>query len=175
MRSALVLALAHAAHATPAAAEPWVVVPVVVGASDDAQLAASHAAEPIRDALAASTRVIAPGTARERFETRVSSPPVAATHTDLDQLARDAQQALYHVAMGLYTDAGQDVARVMTRADRALESLNRETLAARQLLDACLFIVRARLQARKPQAARVQALECRRLVSAFARTSAEAA
>jgi hypothetical protein len=161
---AALLVAAHGALASTASADAWLVVPVVVGASDDAQLAASMAAEPMREALSGSARVIAPGTARERFETRASSPPVAATHTDLDQIARDAQQALYHVAMGLYTDAGQDVARVMSRADRALESLNRETIAARQLLDACLFIVRARLSARKPQAARTQALECRRLV-----------
>jgi hypothetical protein len=152
------------ACAGSAAAEPWVVVPVVVGSDESAQLAASRAAAPLAEALEQKTRVLAPAIARERFETRASSPPMAATHTDLDQIARDAQLALYHVAMGLYTSASTDVERVMSRADRALESLNRETLAARQLLDSCLFIVRARLNERKPQAARTQALECRRLV-----------
>jgi hypothetical protein len=147
-----------------AAAQSWVVIPVVVGDSDAAELAASHARDPISAELAKSVPVLSPKTGRDRFEARGSSAPVAATHGDLDQLARDAQQALYHVAMGLYTSASADVARVLKRADHALESLNRETLSARQLLDSCLFIVRARLQERKPKAAREQALECRRLV-----------
>lgn len=147
-----------------AEAEAWAVVPVVVGTGDDAQLSASRAAQPFTQALSETARVLPRAAARERFETRASSPPISATHTDLDQIARDAQLALYHVAMGLYTNASADVERVMSRADRALESLNRETLAARQLLDSCLFIVRARLQERKPKAARAQAFECRRLV-----------
>jgi hypothetical protein len=145
-------------------AEPWVVVPVVVATEQEARLEGTHAARPLAEALAEHARVVPFAAARERFETRGSSAPVAATHSDLDQIARDAQLALYHVAMGLYGTASSDVERVMQRADRALESLNRESLAARQLLDSCLFIVRARLQARKPEAARAQALECRRLV-----------
>jgi hypothetical protein len=140
------------------------VIPVVVGDSDAAELAASHARDPISAELAKNAGLLSPKTARDRFEARGSSAPVAATHSDLDQLARDAQQALYHVAMGLYTSASADVGRVLKRADHALESLNRETISARQLLDSCLFIVRARLQERKPKAAREQALECRRLV-----------
>jgi len=157
--------LALGASCVPAvAAQSWVVVPVVVGSSDDADLSASRARAVIGAGIGKDARVIDAKTARERFETRGSTAPVAATHGDIDQLARDAQQALYHVAMGLYTSASADVERVVARADRALESLNRETLAARQLLDSCLFIVRARMQERKGKAARRQALECRRLV-----------
>jgi hypothetical protein len=157
-------ALCAVLDGSAARAEAWVVVPVVVANDQEAKLAASQAARPVAEALGQHGRVVGFATARERFETRGSSPPVAATHGDLDQLARDAQQALYHVAMGLYTNASADVERVMTRADRALESLNRETIAAKQLLDACLFIVRARLQAKKLEEARKQAFECRRLV-----------
>lgn len=161
---ALALALAMLSFANRAAAEPWMVVPVVVGMADDAQLSASRASPAVGAALTRRVRVIPGATARERFEAHGSSEPVAATHSDLDHIARDAQQALYHVAMGLYRNASYDVERVMERAERALESLNRESLAARQLLDACLFIVRARLQERKGDLARKQALECRRLV-----------
>ncbi len=156
--------LAGAIAPERAAADQWVVVPVVVATEQEARLDGSHAARPFAEALSEHARVLPFATARDRFEMRESSMPMAATHGDLDQLARDAQQALYHVAMGLYSSASGDVERVMARADRALESLNRETIAARQLLDSCLFIVRARLQARKPEAARAQALECRRLV-----------
>ena len=149
---------------TPALAEGWVVVPVVVGGTDDAVLVSSRAAASVSAALATRASVLAPVTARERFETRGTSAPIAATHSDIDEIGRDAQQALYHVAAGLYATATTDVERVMVRANRALESLNRESLSARQLLDACLYIVRARLEAKKTKEAREQALECRRLV-----------
>ena len=86
------------------------------------------------------------------------------SHGDLDALAHDAQMALYHVASGLPSRARQDVERALARADKVLESLNRESLAAQQLLDACLYLVRAHLQSNERQAAREQALECRRLV-----------
>ena len=145
-------------------AQSWIVVPVVVGSPEDADLSSARAHAAISAELARSSQVIEARIARDRFEARGSSSAVAATHGDIDQLARDAQQALYHVAMGLYTSASADVKRVLERADRALESLNRETIAARHLLDSCLFIVRARLQERKARAARDQALECRRLV-----------
>ena len=153
-----------AALAPSAEAQSWIVVPVVVGSSEDAELAGSRASGAISAELARTVRVLDAKSARDRFESRGSSSAVAATHTDIDQLARDAQQALYHVAMGLYTTASADVKRVLERADRALESLNRETVAARHLLDSCLFNVRARLEERKARAAREQALECRRLV-----------
>jgi hypothetical protein len=150
--------------ASRVAAQSWIVVPVVVGSSEDADLSGSRAHAAVSSELARNVRVLDAKRARERFETRGSSAAVAATHSDIDQLARDAQQALYHVAMGLYTSASADVQRVLERADRALESLNRESHAARQLLDSCLFIVRARLQEKKGRLAREQALECRRLV-----------
>lgn len=164
MLNSLALLALSALRVHPVAAQSWVVVPAVVGSAEDADLSASRARASLSAGISRDARVMDPKTARERFETRGSTAPVAATHGDIDQLARDAQQALYHVAMGLYTSAGADVARVMSRAERALESLNRETLAARQLLDSCLFIVRARMQERKLKAARQQALECRRLV-----------
>jgi hypothetical protein len=162
--SALALVMLGLSLPPRGAAQSWVVVPVVVGSSEDADLSAMRARTAISAGLEHVAPIMDPKTARETFELRGSSAPVAATHGDIDQLARDARQALYHVAMGLYTSASDDVQRVLARADRALESLNRETLAARQLLDSCLFIVRARMQERKPKAARQQALECRRLV-----------
>jgi len=129
MRTILQIALAaFAVGATFApgavAAQPWVVVPVVVATEQEAQLDGSYASRPFAEALAEHARVVAHSVARERFETRGSSAPVAATHSDLDQIARDAQLALYHVAMGLYGTASGDVERVMVLADRALESLD---------------------------------------------------
>lgn len=102
--------------------------------------------------------------ARAVFEKRGSSAPVPVSHSDLEALAHDAQLALYHVASGLLSQARQDVARAFVRADRALESLNRESLSAQQLLDACLFLARAHLMAHEHELALEQALECRRRV-----------
>jgi hypothetical protein len=102
--------------------------------------------------------------ARAYFEQRGSATPVPVSHSDLEALAHDAQLALYHVASGLLSQARHDVARALLRADKALESLNRESLSAQQLLDACLFLARAHLMAHEHQQALEQALECRRRV-----------
>ena len=52
----------------------------------------------------------------------------------------------------------------MARAERTLESLNRETARARQLLDACLSLVRSALHENHRDQALEQAMACRRLV-----------
>ena len=59
---------------------------------------------------------------------------------------------------------GRPLKNSCKRAERALEVLNREVDVATQVLDACLFAVRARLNASDPGRARDRAEECRRLV-----------
>jgi hypothetical protein len=148
-------------------AEPGEVLllPSSVAREGEGTPTARRASQQLARALASSPqRLIAPDRARSRFEQRGSTAPLMVSHGDLDALARDTQMALYHVASGLPGRARQDVERAMTRADKVLESLNRETLAAQQLLDACLYLVRAHLQSGERQAAREQALECRRFV-----------
>ena len=83
--------------------------------------------------------MLSPQRARGLYEQRGSTAPLSVSHTDLDALARDTQMALYHVASGLPGRARKDVERALARADLVLESLNRESLAAQQLLDACLY------------------------------------
>jgi hypothetical protein len=143
----------------------WLLLPSSVAHEEEGVPTARRAAQQLTRALAASTpRLLPAERARARFEQRGSTAPLMVSHGDLDALARDAQMALYHVASGLPTKARQDVERALTRADKVLESLNRESLAARQLLDACLYLVRAHLQSNERQRAREQALECKRLV-----------
>ncbi|MDD9932618.1 MAG: PEGA domain-containing protein, partial [Myxococcales bacterium] len=137
-------------------------VVVVEGEVDPApRVAAGHIAHRLAEGGA---RLMPAKRARTLFEQRGSTSPLTVSHTDLDALARDTQMALYHVASGLPGRARQDVERAITRADKVLESLNRESLAAQQLLDACLYLVRAHLQKRERKRAAEQALECRRLV-----------
>jgi hypothetical protein len=101
--------------------------------------------------------------ARDRFPAR-SRPPQTASDSDLDVLAREARQAIEHVAFGRTAAAQKSVREVIARAERTLESLNRETGTARHILDACLSLVRSTLQAGKRDLALEQATRCRRLV-----------
>lgn len=124
--------------------------------------AATHAL--IAELREHGTRAYRTDEAKALFEQHGSTPPMTASAADIDELAKDAQRALYHVASGLPQRAKKDVERALERARRALESLNRETRASQHLLDACLYLVRAHLQHNDRAEARSQALECRRLV-----------
>jgi hypothetical protein len=101
--------------------------------------------------------------ARDRFTAR-SRPPQTASDSDLDVLARAAHDAIEHVAFGRTAAAQKSVREVISRAERTLESLNRETATARHILDACLSLVRSGLQSGKRDLALEQATRCRRLV-----------
>lgn len=145
--------------------ERWLVLPSTTGQSGNPAHAARTAARRLASELEArGKRVLRAEESKRLFEQRGSTAPMSINASDVDALARDAQQALYHVASGLYSRAQQDVERAMQRARKALESLNRETRAARHLLDACMFLVRGHLERGDRDKARRQALECRRLV-----------
>lgn len=137
-----------------------IVVPL--GAPDPR--AALAAADALEAALAGRrVQLVSMHDARDRFNAR-SRPPLTATNSDLDVLAREARQALEHVAFGRTAAAQRSVREVMARAERTLESLNRETARARQLLDACLSLVRSALHDNQRDQALEQAMACRRLV-----------
>ena len=143
----------------------WLVLPSVVATHGDPKHPARAAARALSEELREhGTRAHRVDDAKALFEQRGSTPPMTASAADIDELAKDAQRALYHVASGLPQRAKKDVERALERARRALESLNRETRAAQHLLDACLYLVRAHLQHGDRPEARSQALECRRLV-----------
>lgn len=161
--AALLCTVASLAVAQPGS--QWLVVPALVADGGDVSPLSRRTAEVLEARLPSGQLTIIPARqARARFEQRGSSAPMLATHSDLDALARDAQQALYHVASGLPTRARQDVERALARAGNVIESLNRETRAAQHLLDACLYLVRAQLEGGQREEAREQALQCRRLV-----------
>jgi hypothetical protein len=167
-RFALVLVL-HAAAPSEAHAQStddrWLVLPSVVTTNGDPKHPARSASRAITEELREhGTRAFRTAEAKTLFEQQGSTPPMTASAADIDELAKDAQRALYHVASGLPQRAKKDVERALERARRALESLNRETRAAQHLLDACLYLVRAHLQHNDRAEARSQALECRRLV-----------
>jgi len=139
-----------------------VIIPEASGTSLDAS------AEQTVDRIEAALKerpvgIISLHEARDRF-VAWSRPPTGAEEGDVDVLAREARAALEHVAFGRTQAAQKSVKEVLSRAERALESLNRETATARQVLDACLALVRAELHRDDRAAALVQAASCRRLV-----------
>ena len=137
-----------------------VVVPFGAPALDDAITASST----LEAELSRTTStLISLHDARDRFTAR-SRPPQVASDSDLDLLARAARDAIEHVAFGRTSAAQKSVREVIARAELTLESLNRETATARQILDTCLSLVRSTLQSDKRDAALEQATRCRRLV-----------
>jgi hypothetical protein len=163
--SLLACALPSYTHAQADENGRWLVLPSVVTTNGDPKHPARSASRAITEELRErGTRAFQTDEAKARFEQQGSTPPMTASAADIDELAKDAQRALYHVASGLPQRAKKDVERALERARRALESLNRETRAAQHLLDACLYLVRAHLQHNDRAEARSQALECRRLV-----------
>lgn len=113
--------------------------------------------------LARRARIVSMHEARDRLQA-VSRPPASPDNSDLDVLAREAHAALEHVAFGRSGAAQRSVQEVFRRAERALESLNRETKTARHVLDACLALVRNALARGERRDALAEAMRCRRLV-----------
>lgn len=148
---------------TSAEAQPFGKVVVVPYGSPDPRAALAAA-----DALEAElgrrrSAVVSMHDARDRF-TAQSRSPLTASKSDLDVLAAQANEAIQHVAFGRTAAAQRSVQEVILRAERTLESLNRETARARQILDACLALVRGALHDKKRDDALEQAMRCRRLV-----------
>jgi hypothetical protein len=147
------------AHAQPT--HGTVVLAVRTNAADDASI---RAAKAIEASLARrGVGLVSMHEARDRFVSR-SRAPLGPGEGDIDVLAREARSALEHVAFGRTQAAQRAVKEVLARAERSLESLNRETDTARQVLDACLALVRSALQTNDRRAALDQAASCRRLV-----------
>jgi hypothetical protein len=162
---ALIAAVSAPGQAQDADEGRWLVLASLVATHGDPKHPTRAAARAISEELReADVRALRTDEAKTLFEQHGSTPPMTASAADIDELAKDAQRALYHVASGLPQRAKKDVERALERARRALESLNRETRASQHLLDACLYLVRAHLQHGDRAEARQQALECRRLV-----------
>lgn len=151
------------AFASPACAQPLGKTAVVPFGVPDGRSALPPADALEADLAKRRVRVVSMHEARDRFTVR-SRTPLTASDSDLDVLAREAREALQHVAFGRTSAAEKSVREVIQRAERTLESLNRETARARQILDACLSLVRNALHEGKREDAVDHAMRCRRLV-----------
>jgi len=98
------------------------------------------------------------------LEEHESVPPVRVTSEEIAQWTATSQEAVHQLAMGDYNSARDSLLAVQQMSERAVEELNRETDRARQVLDTCLFVVRAYVETHAFTRAEQQARECRRLV-----------
>jgi hypothetical protein len=113
--------------------------------------------------LSASVPVISMHDARDRV-LATSRAPISVERSELNALQRDAREAVENAAYGRSAATQRSVSRLIERAERALESVNRETKTARSVLDACLALVRDALTRHERNTGLSEAMRCRRLV-----------
>lgn len=98
-----------------------------------------------------------------RFDTTVSSDPPTVTSAELDEWMTYSRAAVRALADQDYTAAREALQRAQAISDRADAEMSREEAQARQVLDTCLYGVRAYVEQHDAHAEE-QMLGCRRLV-----------
>ncbi|MFW2388828.1 MAG: PEGA domain-containing protein [Polyangiales bacterium] len=160
------------AQADGAGASPnghrWLVVPALGGpaAGEAVHFEQLHgAAEALRQELVArGSSVWRADRASERFEVIGSSPAPTVSQSDIDLWVERSRAAVRYLARADYKAARRELKAAQRLANRAAAELNREAARAQQVLDTCLFMVRAYVETKNVAEGRKQARECRRLV-----------
>lgn len=152
-----------------AATKRWLVVPALDGersAREATGIEAVHrAAEALRTELVLrGESTLAPDRASEQFEALGSAPAPDVSQTDIDRWVARSRAAVRYLARADYKAARRELKAAQHLANRAAEELNREAARAQQVLDTCLFMVRAYIETKNTEEARRQARECRQLV-----------
>ena len=102
--------------------------------------------------------------ASERFEVLGSAPAPTVSQSDIDLWVERSRAAVRYLARADYKAARRELKAAQRLANRAAAELNREAARAQQVLDTCLFMVRAYVETKNGAEANKQARECRRLV-----------
>lgn len=158
-----------------AEARRWLVLPALVASGSDEGEAhqAGHAsveplhvsAEALRQELAVRGHSVWPAErASERFEVVGSAPAPKLSQRDIDRWVERSRAAVRYLARADYKAARRELKAAQRLADRAAAELNREAARAQQVLDTCLYMVRAYIETKSHAEARRQARECRQLV-----------
>jgi len=148
----------------------WLVVPALGGSSHQAdegvRVERLHTtAEALRQELAVRGHAVwRADRASERFEVVGSTPAPTISQSDIDLWIERSRAAVRYLARADYKAARRELKAAQRLADRAAAELNREAARAQQVLDTCLFMVRAYVETKNDAEARKQARECRRLV-----------
>jgi hypothetical protein len=164
-------ASAQSEEASPSPEElRWLVVPALGGEADRSGESVSveglhTSAEALRQELAVRGRSVwRADRASERFEVVGSAPAPRISQSDIDLWVERSRAAVRYLARADYKAARRELRAAQRLADRAVDELNREAARAQQVLDTCLFMVRAYVETKNTAEARRQARECRRLV-----------
>jgi hypothetical protein len=159
-----------------AAAQRWLVLPTVDLSPGAADARASTDAAPRIEALHGTAEALRQeltlrgfsvwqaDRASERFEVLGSAPAPEVSQSDIDMWVERSRAAVRYLARADYKAARRELKAAQRLADRAAAELNREAARAQQVLDTCLFMVRAYVETKNDAQARRQARECRHLV-----------
>ncbi|MGB5523493.1 MAG: PEGA domain-containing protein, partial [Polyangiales bacterium] len=172
--AALAAFMAASAHAqtdepgTHVEEHRWLVVPTLGGEtrSEGASIEQLHTiAEALRQELVLRGHSVwRADRASERFEVVGSAPAPTISQSDIDLWVERSRAAVRYLARADYKAARRELKAAQRLANRAAAELNREAARAQQVLDTCLFMVRAYVETKNDAEARKQARECRRLV-----------
>ena len=144
----------------------WLVVPARGGASETADEGVSveglhTSAEALRQELVVRGHSVwRADRASERFEVVGSAPAPQISQSDIDLWVERSRAAVRYLARADYKAARRELKAAQRLADRAAAELNREAARAQQVLDTCLFMVRAYVETKNGAEARRQAREC---------------
>ena len=146
----------------------WLLVPALSGGSEYGAQSVEElhtAAEALRQELVVRGQSVwRADRSSERFEVVGSAPAPQISQSDIDLWVERSRAAVRYLARADYKAARRELRAAQRLADRAAAELNREAARAQQVLDTCLFMVRAYVETKKPAEARRQARECRHLV-----------
>ena len=158
----LIVALIGATSTAFGQSNDWVVLPVTTG---EDPVWVSPTVEMINESLT-EQRVSAwpPARAATRFEETGSSPSTKTTETEIEEWVTRAREAIRHVARGDYSRALKELGEAQAVFREVADELNREQRRAQNVLDTCLYMVRALLETGSQSRARSQAQQCVMLV-----------
>jgi hypothetical protein len=143
-----------------------VVVPWTAGGTDPTTMRST--ADAVTLAIPESVgSVVSIGETRMRFEAQGSSDAPTVTSAELEQWTAFSRQAVRDLANEDYAAAREALRHAQEISDRAAAEMTREEARARQVLDTCLYGVRAYIEQQDPHAEE-QLMGCRRLVPRIA-------
>ena len=108
--------------------------------------------------------VMSPDQAALLFEQKGSAPSTQVTDLDIQEWVNRSREAIRHLARGDYATALKELKEAQVLSRKAADELNRVQNRSQDVLDTCLYMVRALLETGNRSRAKAQVQECVRLV-----------
>jgi hypothetical protein len=108
--------------------------------------------------------VMPPEQAATLFEQQGSAPSTLVTDSDVQEWVNRSREAIRHLARGDYATALKELKEAQLLSRKAADELNRVQNRSQNVLDTCLYMVRALLETGNRSRAKAQVEECVRLV-----------